>query len=78
MTVADSARRQGIGEALTRARIALLEALTTTLYYRAEPDNDATIRLHAKLGFVPAGETTLGEAGERHLVFRLDTSWRPA
>lgn len=52
VTVDPAHRRRGIGAALTQARMAWAQQVTDTLYYIAEPENQATLRLHERFGFV--------------------------
>ena len=65
VTVALAHRRCGVGMALTAARLARLPGVT--VYYAAEPENEATIRLHQRFGFVRDGELTL-PGGDRPLA----------
>jgi ribosomal protein S18 acetylase RimI-like enzyme len=46
-----SRRRQGVGEALTHARLDWIRARSDRAYYFANARNAASIVLHAKLGF---------------------------
>jgi ribosomal protein S18 acetylase RimI-like enzyme len=62
-------RRQGLGTLLTSARIDELRQVTKTIYYRAEPDNRATIDLHARLGFTKVG--TMQSDGRDFTLYRL-------
>jgi ribosomal protein S18 acetylase RimI-like enzyme len=71
MTVAVAARRQGVGTALTQARVEQLLGRTECVYYAAEPDNVATIELHRRLGFVPCGTVTLPGADHSLTLHRL-------
>lgn len=50
--VAPSWRRRGIGEQLTRARMAWAAPRTDTIWYFANAANGATLDLHRRLGFV--------------------------
>ncbi len=44
-------RRRGIGHALTVARLRWLSERTTRVYYVANARNEASLALHARLGF---------------------------
>ncbi len=56
IAVCPSARRKGVGEALTRALIAHGEALGGTfISLEVRPSNAAAIHLYEKLGFATAG-----------------------
>lgn len=70
VTVAAAHRRAGVGLALTEARLKQLGRVP--VYYAAEPDNAATIRLHERLGFVPAGTVTLPGSDQRLSLFRRE------
>jgi ribosomal protein S18 acetylase RimI-like enzyme len=50
--VAPSWRRRGIGEQLTRARMAWAARRADTIWYFANAANGATLDLHRRLGFV--------------------------
>jgi ribosomal protein S18 acetylase RimI-like enzyme len=72
MTVAPAWRRRGIGEALTRGRLELLAGQATRVHYLADPENIATIALHAKLGFTRTHLVSL-DAEDRPLAhYQLD------
>ncbi len=51
LVVTPSARRHGVGAALTEERIARLSLVTREVWYFANSHNQATIALHASLGF---------------------------
>lgn len=72
LTVEPTARRSGVGEALTAARLGLLVGRTDVVHYLALADNVATIRLHAKLGFVAAGTVRVSAEDRPLLHFTLD------
>ncbi|HUV57410.1 MAG TPA: GNAT family N-acetyltransferase [Acidimicrobiales bacterium] len=55
LLVSPGHRRQGLGTLLTSARIDELRQVTDVIYYRAEPDNQATIDMHSQLGFKEVG-----------------------
>lgn len=55
LLVSPGHRRRGLGTLLTIARIDELRQVTDTIYYRTEPDNQATIDMHAQLGFREVG-----------------------
>jgi ribosomal protein S18 acetylase RimI-like enzyme len=55
LMVSPAYRRGGIGRLLTIARVDKLRQQTDIIYFRAEPDNKATIDLHARLGFERVG-----------------------
>jgi len=72
VTVAPAWRRRGIGEALTRARLQLLAPQASRVHYLADPENIATIALHAKLGFTRTHLVSL-DAEDRPLAhYQLD------
>jgi len=70
-------RRRGIGEALTRARMAWVGERAEQLYYFTQPENRASQALHERLGFVnlPGTWTPLGgrpeDAGSQQF-YRVD------
>jgi ribosomal protein S18 acetylase RimI-like enzyme len=68
VTVASRHRRCGVALALTKARLDRLGDVA--VHYACEAENTATIALHERLGFVPAG--TIDVPGRRHplLLFR--------
>lgn len=72
LTVEPSARRRGVGEALTVARVGLLVGRADVVHYLALADNAATIRLHARLGFVAAGTVRVSTEDRLLLHFTLD------
>jgi ribosomal protein S18 acetylase RimI-like enzyme len=51
VVVTPTARRHGVGAALTEERIARLSRMTREVWYFANSHNRATIALHASLGF---------------------------
>lgn len=51
LVVAEAFRRRGVGDALTRARLARIAEHAGTAYYFANENNQASIELHAHLGF---------------------------
>lgn len=51
LVVAPTARRHGVGAVLTEERIARLSLMTQEVWYFANSSNQATIALHASLGF---------------------------
>ena len=51
VNVLPSYRRRGIGRALTVARLKLIQAHAPLAWYFTEATNEASIRLHAALGF---------------------------
>jgi ribosomal protein S18 acetylase RimI-like enzyme len=65
-------RRQGLGTLLATARIDELRPVTNVIYYRAEPDNRATIDLHARLGFTVVG--TVQRDGRDFTLYCLELS----
>lgn len=74
-------RRRGVGHALTTYRLGWLEGRTEDVYYFANARNQATIDLHAKLGFeevtrdfIMPGCTFTGGVG---ILFRLELRARP-
>jgi ribosomal protein S18 acetylase RimI-like enzyme len=69
LMVSPTHRRRGIGRLLTIARIEQLRQLTDVIYYRAEPDNQATIDLHSRLGFERVGIVL--RDGKDFSLFRL-------
>lgn len=72
VTVAPAWRRRGIGEALTRARLQVLATQASRVHYLADPENIATIALHAKLGFTRTRLVSL-DAEDRPLAhYQLD------
>lgn len=73
VTVAPDVRRRGIGTALTRVRLDRLRGLTDVVYYAAEPDNEATVALHAPFGFVFTGQRVAVPGADRLLdLHRLE------
>jgi ribosomal protein S18 acetylase RimI-like enzyme len=55
VTVDPDYRRLGVGTALTRVRLDRLRSMTDVVYYAAEPENVATLKLHSLFGFSPTG-----------------------
>lgn len=55
VTVHPDCRRRGVGTAVTRIRLDRLRDVTDVVYYAADPDNVATLELHAHFGFAPTG-----------------------
>jgi RimJ/RimL family protein N-acetyltransferase len=51
LLVAEAHRGQGVGEALTRVRIDAALGRAGALWYFANSRNEASLRLHARLGF---------------------------
>lgn len=70
LLVAPDHRRGRIGSQLTGARIDLLRPETNLIYYYADPENDATISMHARLGFEKFRSMT--RFGKQFTLFRLD------
>lgn len=70
LLVAPEHRRGGIGSQLTGARIDLLRPETDLIYYYADPENEATISMHARLGFEEF--RTMTRFGKQFTLFRLD------
>lgn len=70
LLVAPEFRRSGIGSKLTGARIDLLRASADRIYYYADPENEATISMHARLGFEKFRSMT--RFGKQFTLFRLD------
>jgi ribosomal protein S18 acetylase RimI-like enzyme len=68
VTVHPNYRRLGVGTALTRARLDRLRGKTDVVYYAAEPDNLATLALHALFGFSWAGRLVNVPGAERPLT----------
>jgi ribosomal protein S18 acetylase RimI-like enzyme len=68
VTVDPDYRRRGVGTALTRVRLDRLRGKTKIVYYAAEPDNLATLELHALLGFSPTGRLVNVPGAERPLT----------
>jgi ribosomal protein S18 acetylase RimI-like enzyme len=56
-------RRRGIGEALTRARMAWVAERAERLYYFTQPENRASQALHERLGFVKVPGTWIPPGG---------------
>ena len=52
LVVSPAYRRRGIGLALTRSRLDWLAQRASQAWYVANAHNEASIRLHARLGFV--------------------------
>ncbi|UKA50964.1 GNAT family N-acetyltransferase [Arthrobacter sp. FW305-123] len=48
-------RRRGIGAALTRARVDWIWSRSSTVYYFANENNTASIRMHQAMGFQSVG-----------------------
>ncbi len=64
-------RRQGVGRALSRARIAHAQARGATIILsETHTDNEASIRYHAAIGFRNDGEFTAAD-GDRKVAFSL-------
>ena len=70
LLVAPDHRRGGIGSQLTGARIDLLRPQTNLIYYYADPENEETISMHARLGFEKFRSMT--RFGKQFALFRLD------
>lgn len=70
LLVSPGHRRQGLGTLLTIARIDELRLVTDKIYYRSEPDNQATIDMHAHLGFKQVG--TVQRDGREFTLFCLE------
>lgn len=70
LLVSPAHRRRGLGRLLTTARIDGLRQMTDVVYYRADPDNQATIDLHARLGFKEIGSVVRG--GKAFTLFSLE------
>jgi L-amino acid N-acyltransferase YncA len=70
LMVSPAHRRGGIGRLLTIARIDGLRQPTNIIYYRAESDNEATIDLHARLGFERVG--IVPRDGKEFTLFSLE------
>lgn len=68
VTVDPSHRRQGIGTALTRARLDRLRGSTDVVHYAAELDNTATLALHALFGFRDTGRRVHVPGADRPLT----------
>lgn len=51
VVVPPNSRRQGIGSALTRARVEWIWSRSSSVYYFANEHNTASIRMHEALGF---------------------------
>jgi len=51
LIVADSHRRMGIGQRLTVARLRFIQRRAGDAWYLVNVDNDASVRLHERLGF---------------------------
>ena len=68
VTVHPDYRRRGVGTELTRVRIDRLRDVADVVYYAAEPDNVATLELHALLGFSPTGRWVNVAGAERPLA----------
>ena len=82
LIVAPALRRHGIGEALTRARLDWIATRSPAAWYFANAQNEVTIALHRKHGFVEftrsfhyPGVNFRGGAG---ILFRADLGDRPA
>ena len=75
ITVDASVRRLGVGTLLTIARLERLRDLTDCVYYVTDGDNEATIELHRRLGFLFLGNIRLpGEDRNMRLgqlIFRV-------
>jgi len=72
LLVSPGFRRQGLGTLLTSARIDELRQVTDVIYYRTEPDNQATIDVHSKLGFKEVG--AVHRDGRDFMLFCLELS----
>ncbi|MHB1210561.1 MAG: GNAT family N-acetyltransferase [Acidimicrobiales bacterium] len=70
LLVSPEFRRCGIGSKLTGARIDLLKSETDLIYYFADPENEETISMHARLGFEEFRSMT--RFGKLFTLFRLD------
>ncbi|MHB1087298.1 MAG: GNAT family N-acetyltransferase [Acidimicrobiales bacterium] len=68
--VAPELRRSGIGTQLTGARIDHLRTKTDLIYYYADPENEETISMHARLGFEEF--SSISRFGKEFTLFRLD------
>lgn len=80
LVVRSSARRRGVGAALTDERIALLRTKATEVWYFANARNRATIALHERAGFsLHTDEFTLPGVtfeGGQGALFRLGMDHR--
>lgn len=72
LLVSPGHRREGLGTLLTVARIDELRRVTGVIYYRAEPDNQATIDMHSQLGFRKV--ETVKSDGRDFTLFCLELS----
>jgi ribosomal protein S18 acetylase RimI-like enzyme len=72
VTVAASHRRRGIGTQLTRERLRLLQGIADCVYYAAEDDNEATLAMHRRLGFVLVGKVSIPASSQPMQLHRLD------
>jgi ribosomal protein S18 acetylase RimI-like enzyme len=70
LLVSPEFRRSGIGSKLTGARIDLLRPDADLIYYYADPENEETISMHARLGFEEFRSMT--RFGKQFTLFRLD------
>ncbi|MBW4077016.1 MAG: GNAT family N-acetyltransferase [Acidobacteria bacterium] len=70
LLVTPDLRRGGVGSKLTGARIDRLRERTDMIYYYADPENEATISMHARLGFKEFRSMT--RFGKPFTLFRLD------
>ena len=72
LLVSPGHRRRGVGRHLTIARIDVLRQVTDMIYYRPEPDNQATIDMHSELGFREIG--AVQNDGRDFTLFCLELS----
>jgi hypothetical protein len=72
LLVSPGHRREGLRTLLTIVRIDELRQVTDIIYYRAEPDNQATIDMHSQLGFREVG--TVQRYGRDFTLFCLELS----
>jgi ribosomal protein S18 acetylase RimI-like enzyme len=73
LLVAPEFRRDGIGSRLTSARLEALRAETKTVFYLADPENQATISLHRRFGFEEVRRVVRDDSS--YLLFQLDMDY---